>query len=42
LFWGSPRPIWNDEEDIATLSDKKGEVISMVRSARVHSFERIA
>ena len=42
LFLGSPRPIWNDEEDIATLVDKKGEVISMVRSARVHSFERIA
>ncbi|PIN87129.1 hypothetical protein COV19_01385 [Candidatus Woesearchaeota archaeon CG10_big_fil_rev_8_21_14_0_10_44_13] len=42
LFWKNPTPIWNNEEDIATLFDTQGNVISQVRSAKVHNFEILA
>lgn len=42
LFWKSPTPIWNNEEDAATLFDTQGNVISQIRSARVHDFQVLA
>lgn len=42
LFWKNPTPIWNNEDDVATLFDPEGNVISQVRSARVHDFEVLA
>ncbi|MFO8016024.1 MAG: lamin tail domain-containing protein [Candidatus Woesearchaeota archaeon] len=41
LFWNNANHIWNDDDDTATLKDPKGKIISRVRSARVHSFERL-
>lgn len=42
LFWNNPRPIWNDEDDVASLLDQKGRIVSKVRSRRVHDFEELA
>lgn len=39
LHWGSSTPIWNNEDDVATLFDPEGRVMSQVRSSRVHNFE---
>jgi len=42
LFWDNPRPVWNDEDDTATLVGPKGRVVSKIRSKRVHDFEELA
>ncbi|MFQ5475141.1 MAG: lamin tail domain-containing protein [Candidatus Nanoarchaeia archaeon] len=39
LFWNSPRPIWNDEGEIATLRDSKNRVVSKVRSEPTYTFD---
>jgi len=38
LFWNRGRPVWNDDFDIATLRNKRGRVLSKVKSERVHDF----
>lgn len=41
LFWSNPTPIWNDNDDTATLVDPEGRIANQVRSARTHSFEEL-
>lgn len=38
LYWGNPRPVWNDDQDVATLRNEKGLVVSKVKSESVHNF----
>jgi hypothetical protein len=39
LFWGRPRPVWNDTGDVATLANKRGKVVSQVMSEPTYSFK---
>jgi hypothetical protein len=39
LYWKQPRPVWNDNHDIATLRNNKGKTISQVSSEKVHDFK---
>ncbi|MFC1741224.1 lamin tail domain-containing protein [Nanoarchaeota archaeon] len=39
LFWGRPRPVWNDTGDVATLANKRGKVVSQVFSEPAYSFK---
>lgn len=42
LYWNNPASIWNDNEDVASLVDPNGSIVSQVRSARVHDFQVLA
>ncbi|MFC1754945.1 lamin tail domain-containing protein [Thermoproteota archaeon] len=39
LYWNRPRPVWNDNADIATLRDKRNRVVSKVKSETAHTFD---
>ncbi len=39
LYWGQPRPVWNDSGDVATLATKTGKVVSQVASAPDFTFK---
>ena len=38
LYWNSPRPVWNDNGDVATLRDGR-KIVSQVKSEITHTFE---
>jgi hypothetical protein len=38
LYWDNSTPIWNDSEDIATLTDNKGKILSRVQSKLAPTF----
>jgi len=41
LFWNSPGHIWNNDLDVATLSNSKRKVVSKVKSGKKHAFEKV-
>ncbi len=41
IFWGRPRPVWNDTGDVATLANRRGKVISQVMSEPTYSFQTL-
>jgi len=41
LYWKSPRPVWNDTGDVATLRDKRSKVVSQVLSEPTYSFKQL-
>jgi hypothetical protein len=41
LYWKSPRPVWNDSGDVATLRDKRNKVVSQVLSEQTYSFKTL-
>jgi hypothetical protein len=41
LYWKSPRLVWNDTGDVATLRDKRNKAVSQVLSEPTYSFKTL-
>ncbi|MBW2972370.1 lamin tail domain-containing protein [Candidatus Woesearchaeota archaeon] len=41
LYWGRPRPVWNDKGDVATLKNKQNKILSQVVSEPTYSFKTL-